>query len=209
MKEGKISVLLHKRREKEAMRTFFEDLGKRLGETAETVTTKAGEAVEIQKLKNQVRILERDIEEDLAEIGRMVYEQFKAGDDVDEETAAFCEAVKSREDSIAEYKQKIITLKGCIKCEACGKDLVKDMAYCPYCGAKAPEKIVEDIVEEAEEAAENTAEEAESAVDKAVDAAKETAEKVMDAAKETAEKMADAVEDKVEEAAEKIDDILE
>lgn len=186
------------------MKTFFEDLGKRLGETAETVTTKAGEAVEIQKLKNQVRVLERDMEEDLAEIGRMVYEQFKAGDDVDEEAAAYCEAVKSREESIAEYQQRIITLKGCIKCESCGKDLAKEMAYCPYCGSKAPEKAEEDIVKEAAE----KAEEVESAVDKAVDAAKETAGKVVGAAKETAEKVADAVEEKVEDAAEKIDDIL-
>lgn len=187
------------------MRTFFEDLGKRLGETAETVTTKAGEAVEIQKLKNQVRVLERDIEEDFAEIGRMVYEQFKAGDDVDEEAAAFCEAVKSREESIAEYKQKIVALKGCIKCESCGRDLAKGMVYCPYCGTKAPEKAEEDIAEEAAE----MAEEVENAVDKAVDAAKETAEKVVDGAKETVETVVDAVEDKAEEAAEKIDDLLD
>ena len=39
------------------MGTFFEDLGKRLGETAETMTNKAGEAMEIQKLKNQIRTL--------------------------------------------------------------------------------------------------------------------------------------------------------
>ena len=35
------------------MRTFWEDLSKRIGETAESVSNKAGEAVEIQKLKNQ------------------------------------------------------------------------------------------------------------------------------------------------------------
>ena len=33
------------------MRDFFEDLGKRIGETAETMTNKAGDAIEIQRLK--------------------------------------------------------------------------------------------------------------------------------------------------------------
>ena len=33
------------------MKDFFEDLGTRLSETAEAVTAKAGDAIEIQKLK--------------------------------------------------------------------------------------------------------------------------------------------------------------
>ena len=31
------------------MRDFFGDLGKRIGETAETMTSKAGDAIEIQR----------------------------------------------------------------------------------------------------------------------------------------------------------------
>ena len=41
------------------MKDFFEDLGKRLSETAEAVTAKAGDAIEIQKLKAQIRELAR------------------------------------------------------------------------------------------------------------------------------------------------------
>lgn len=37
------------------MKSFFEDLGRKIGETAETVTNKAGEAVEVQRLRNQIR----------------------------------------------------------------------------------------------------------------------------------------------------------
>ena len=46
-----------RRREKIDMKDFFEDLGKRLGATAETVTNRAGEAIEIQRLKSQIRTL--------------------------------------------------------------------------------------------------------------------------------------------------------
>ena len=116
------------------MGTFFEDLGKRLGETAETMTNKAGEAMEIQKLKNQVRILERSNDTDLVALGRMVYAQFKEGGIMSEEASGLCEAIQSREESIEEYLQKIVEVKGEYACPCCGKTVSKEMIYCPYCG---------------------------------------------------------------------------
>lgn len=140
------------------MGSFFEDLGKRLGETAETVTNKAGEAVEIQKLKSQIRSLERENDNDLAELGLAVYDQFKDGVELGEEAAGLCEAIQSREESIAEYLQKISDIKGDLECEECGKTLGKGMAYCPYCGAKAPESVI--VEPEEEETTEEAPEEA-------------------------------------------------
>ena len=157
------------------MRSFLEDLGKRLGETAETVTNKAGEAVEIQKLKNQIRSLERENDDDLAELGLAVSDQFKDGAELGEEAAGLCEAIQSREESIAEYLQKISDIKGDYECEECGKTLGKGMAYCPYCGAKAPEIVVEEP-KEAETAEETTVEEA--TVDETPTAEEEAAETV-------------------------------
>ncbi|MCI9439650.1 MAG: zinc ribbon domain-containing protein [Ruminococcus sp.] len=171
------------------MRSFLEDLGKRLGETAETVTNKAGEAVEIQKLKNQIRSLERENDNDLAELGLAVYDQFKDGAELGEEAAGLCEAIQSREESIAEYLQKISDIKGDYECEECGKTLGKGMAYCPYCGAKAPEIVVEEP-KEAETAEETTVEEA--TVDETPTAEEEAAETVEneDAPAEAAEEEA-------------------
>lgn len=167
------------------MGSFFEDLGKRLGETAETVTNKAGEAVEIQKLKSQIRSLERENDNDLAELGLAVYDQFKDGAELGEEAAGLCEAIQSREESIAEYLQKISDIKGDLECEECGKTLGKGMAYCPYCGAKAPESVIAEPEEE--ETTEETPEEAAPAAEE--EAAAETVENEeapADAAKEEA-----------------------
>ncbi len=166
------------------MRNFLEDLGKRLGETAETVTNKAGEAMEIQKLKNQIRTLERENDNDLAELGLAVYDQFKSGAEVGEEAAGLCEAIQGREESIAECMQKISDVKGDSQCEECGRTVGKGMAYCPYCGHKMPEipEEEEDIVEEVKEAAEEVAEEAAEAVE-------EAAGKVEEAAGEAADKL--------------------
>lgn len=150
------------------MRSFFEDLGKRLGETAESVTSKAGEAMEIQKLKSQIRSLERENDNDLAELGLAVYDQFKDGAELGEETTGLCEAIQSREESIAECMQKISDLKGDYECEECGKTLGKGMAYCPYCGAKAPEIFsAEPAEEETETTEESPVEEAPAAEEEA------------------------------------------
>lgn len=178
------------------MGRFFEDFGKRLGEAAENVTNKAGEAMEIQKLKSQIRTLERENDNDLAELGLAVYDQFKSGTEVGEEAAGLCEAIQSREESIAECMQKISDVKGDSQCEECGKTVGKGMAYCPFCGHKMPEipKEEEDIAEDVEEAAEAVEEAAEEVVEAAADVAEEAAEKV--------EEAAEAVEEEVKEAAE-------
>ncbi len=187
------------------MRNFLEDLGKRLGETAESVTNKAGEAMEIQKLKSQIRTLERENDSDLAELGLAVYDQFKSGTEVGEEAAGLCEAIQSREESIAECLQKISDVKGDSQCEDCGKTVGKGMAYCPFCGHKMPE-IVEEAAEAAEEAvdaaAEKTEDVAEAVAEKAEDVAKVAAEKVEEAAEAVAEKAEDVAEAAAEHAEE-------
>ena len=64
------------------MKDFFEDLGKRLSETAEAVTAKAGDAIEIQKLKAQIRELARGNAEDLMELGQSIYDRFENGEEL-------------------------------------------------------------------------------------------------------------------------------
>ena len=76
------------------MRDFFEDLGKRIGETAETMTNMAGEAIEIQRLKSQIRTLARGNAVDLMELGKSIYDRYKAGGEVEESAQALCDAIK-------------------------------------------------------------------------------------------------------------------
>ena len=66
-------------RRRKKMKDFFEELGKYIGETATTVGNKAGEVIETQKLKSQVRSLTHENTVDLLELGRGVYEQYKSG----------------------------------------------------------------------------------------------------------------------------------
>lgn len=162
------------------MKDFFEDLGKRLGETAETVTCKAGEALEIQRLKSKARRLARENAVDLMEMGRMVYDHYKAGGDVSEEAEALCESISARETAMNSCNKKIAKLKGAFECRSCGKMVAKDMAFCPYCGAKAEEE------EETcgEEQAENSGEDEDSS-----DTARKKAAEAAAKAEKAAEKI--------------------
>lgn len=189
------------------MGTFWEELGKKFGETAETVTNKAGEVMEIQKLKSQIRALERGNENDFMDLGRMVYEQFKNGETMSVEASGLCEAIQSREESIGEYEKQIVDVKGDFACAGCGKTVAKGMAYCPYCGEKTPEEYKEKAVEYAAELKEKAADMAEDVAEKAATAAEkvgEAVDKAADKAEELAEKAAKKVEDAAEKAVDKL-----
>lgn len=123
---------------------LFEDLGKRIGETAEVVASKAGEAIEIERLKGQIRDFSRENAVDLMEIGKMVYDSFKNGEEVGEDAEALCEAIKERKESIAEYEKKISLIKGSTECSGCGKMVAHGMSFCPYCGEKVETEAPEE-----------------------------------------------------------------
>ena len=89
------------------MKSFFEDLGKKIGETTETVTSKAGEMMEIQRLRGQIRTLERGNEADMLEMGRFLYEKYQAREAMDEQVQMLCEKIDNRTESIERHQAKI------------------------------------------------------------------------------------------------------
>lgn len=192
------------------MRDFFEDLGKRLGETAETVTSKAGDAIEIQRIKGQIRGLARGNAVDLMELGRTIYDRYKAGEEIEESAKALCDAVKDRETAIEDYEKKIARIRGASECAGCGRMVSKDMSYCPYCGEKV---TVYDADAEEVRAGEDTAEDyADSVKEKVADAVENMAEKAGEAAKKAgsmAQKAADKTGDAINKAADKAEEMAQ
>lgn len=135
------------------MGDFFEDLGKRISETAEVVTKKTEEVVELQKLKNQIRTMERSNDRDIRDLGRMVYEKYQMQEIMDAEVTEICEMIEKREEAIADYEKEMNKKRHGDICESCHAPVSKEMQFCPQCGEKIDRETVdEDACEcEAEE----------------------------------------------------------
>ena len=58
------------------MADFFEELGRKISDVAIDLGKKTEDTLEIQRLKSDIRALQRDYDRDHMDIGRMVYEKF-------------------------------------------------------------------------------------------------------------------------------------
>lgn len=133
----------------------LEELKKKVSETAEVVTKKTGEVVSdvakkteqtvsIQKIKNQIRVMEKNNDRDYKDIGKMVYEKYQKEELIAPEYLELCEAIEERESSIENFKRDIAELKGLDICPNCKDHVEVGAAYCSKCGAKLAESIFED-----------------------------------------------------------------
>ena len=133
---------------KGSLKGNLENLGKTLSDTAEAVSKKTKEEVEVQKIKSQVRGMERSNERDFQDIGKMIYDKFKKGEVVDTAFIELCEAIEGREQAIEESGKKIAELKGLDVCPNCKEHVNADVVFCPKCGTKMEEEIIDEEVEE-------------------------------------------------------------
>ena len=160
------------------MADFFGNLKKNLSETAEKVVKKTGEVadvvakkteevVEVTKIKNQIRTMERNNERDLLDIGKMIYEAFKNGDEVEDRFTELCVAIKEREDEIVKMDKDVAELLGKDVCPGCKTHVDNNAAFCPKCGAKveAEVEIVDAEVEDVNDIAEVVEEIADEIID--------------------------------------------
>ncbi len=138
------------KREVRHMNDFFGklgDLGKVISEKAEVVSKKTGEAfdvvakkteqtVEIQKIKSQIHVMEKNNDRDYRDIGKMIYDKFKRGEGADAEFIDLCDAIAEREEAIANAKEEIAGIKGLDVCPNCDAHIESNATFCSQCGAK-------------------------------------------------------------------------
>lgn len=132
--------------------SVFDNLSKKVAETAKAAAKKSGGLVEITKLNVSISAEEDKIEKVYGEIGKAVYAVYAEGTPVGDYLTELCEKVKAYEESIYAMKQKIYELKNTKVCPGCAVELDADIAFCPKCGTKQEIPRVEEPVEPAEEA---------------------------------------------------------
>lgn len=88
---------------------FLEELGKTIIKTADKVSKKTDDFLEVQKLKNKIYENHKATKKLYMEIGRQVYEQFKAGQN--EEFLELCNAIHERDNELIDLKKQLKTRK--------------------------------------------------------------------------------------------------
>ena len=116
-------------------------VSQKAGEAVDVISKKAEETVEITKIKSQIGTMERNNERDYKDIGKMIYEQYKKGEAVDDAFIELCEAISEREDSIRKAKEEIAKLKGLEVCPKCEARLEAGVNFCPKCGASLQDAV--------------------------------------------------------------------
>lgn len=139
---------------------FLTDIGKKITETAKTVTRKSEDIVEITKLNLAIGSGEEKIKRLFYETGSELYKSFLEGQGFGEYFDAKCNEIKEIEADIARIKERILTLKGNKTCKACSAVVDIEVNFCPNCGEKVETPVVETpAAEEPPAAEEATAEE--------------------------------------------------
>lgn len=91
--------------------SFFDSLKSKVSQAAEITVQKTGEVSETAKLKLKERDLASDINEVYAQIGRLIYKQYKEQTDETEEIAGKCLDIDKKNAEIAEIAEKIAVIK--------------------------------------------------------------------------------------------------
>lgn len=116
--------------------SVFENLTKKVSDTAKAAAKKSSELVEVTKLNMSISAEEDKIKKTYADIGKLVYTAYANGDEVAEGYKELCSSITGYEETITAMKQKILELKSMKVCPGCGVELETDIAFCSKCGAK-------------------------------------------------------------------------
>lgn len=120
-------------------------VGKTATDTYNTVADKSGKAIEDAKLKMSIADKEDEIEEIYIQMGKTVYDEYKAGEDVGKAFTKESKKIDKILSEIDEHKKIILYNKGLRICEKCEEVISNESAFCSNCGAKQkPVKIKKD-----------------------------------------------------------------
>ena len=91
------------------------------------------------KLKYTMSEIDDKITDVLAQMGAVIYNEYKSGTEFDGDMATKCAQLDSFYQEIAEIKSQIAELSNSTVCPNCGAMIDDDDIFCPKCGAKKAE----------------------------------------------------------------------
>jgi rRNA maturation endonuclease Nob1 len=116
--------------------SFFQNLGKKVGDAAKGVKEKIDELAAIAKLNKSIADENKKIAQAYTDIGKKVYEFYKQGELIHDSFADECQTIDLAEKAIVSFQEQILNHKNLKKCPNCGNEVAKDVLFCPKCGNK-------------------------------------------------------------------------
>lgn len=118
---------------------FFNKLGKKTTEAYQTAKEKTTKLSGEIKLKSKISECKEKINNQYQEIGKLVYEKMKSGEDASkEDITPKCEEIERLKEEIERAEVEILALKDIKKCVSCDAELALNAEFCSKCGTKQP-----------------------------------------------------------------------
>ena len=121
---------------------FFDDLSKKISQVSQSAVQKTKDLGDITKLNVAIADEEKKLNNLYIEIGKKYVETHSQ--DSEEAFSAMVHSCKVITDQIKSYKEQIKEIKGYVKCEKCGSDVLNTNSFCSECGHPIPKPVVEE-----------------------------------------------------------------
>ena len=131
--------------------SFLDDVISTGKSVVSTAGTKGKGAVSFSKLKIRESQLNSEVKSKFEKLGELIYEMAKSGEKNNEAFDEMVADIDAIYDELAEIDKQVDDLRNVVTCTKCGEKTSKDNAFCPKCGAKLPEKPVEEATADVEE----------------------------------------------------------
>ena len=163
---------------------FFDKLTKKASEAYKITADKTGKLAKETKLKLKISELKSEINEIYEEIGKKAYEKHtrkangeKCAKDLCKEIEEKCLKIDVLSDEIENLLKQCLELNDKKQCQKCFTEMDKKAKFCPHCGEKQEEIVLEpEVVDEEKEPEVVEDENIESAETSEVEENKETIE---------------------------------
>lgn len=120
---------------------------KKVTKTCKVAGEKSSQLIEEAKLRLNIANLNDKISDKLAEIGALVYEDYKSGNSSYADFEELCKSIEEDEIAVSEMKTVILKMKKLKQCEVCEASLNIDDKFCSKCGAEQPIVIEDEEVQ--------------------------------------------------------------
>ncbi|NJD03952.1 MAG: zinc ribbon domain-containing protein [Ruminiclostridium sp.] len=123
--------------------SVLDNFTRKVSDTAKAAAKKSGNVVELTRLNMNIGAEEEKIKKLHSEMGKLLYDVYQDGEQINEDILPFCEKIDVIYGTIEEMKTKILELRNVKACAECGHELEMDMVFCYKCGSKQDADVVD------------------------------------------------------------------